>query len=462
MSAALERDRRPLSVARRRVVVLGLARSGRAAAELLHAHGAHVIGVDEGEAGAHLDGDEWTRRILMALHRRAADTPLDEATLLVLSPGVPRTHALVQAAAARRLPVLSEIEVAYRFSRSPLIAITGSKGKSTTTALTGHLLDAVGVANQVAGNIGRPYASVVRSLAPEAWVVLELSSFQLESVERFHARVAVQLQISPDHLDRYVSFEAYAESKARIAQHQGAEDLLVVDPGDPWGRRLAERSSARVVGFGATWEGSGVVREADDLVWHDGAAHEVLAHVEDLPLLGAHNLRNGMAALAILRGLGLWTQAARQALHTFHGLEFRMQDCGTVGGLRFVNDAKSTTVASVRAAVEGLPGPLLLAMGGRNKGLDFGALRTVLAHVRRLFVFGEAAPELQEVLDGVLEIEPVADVEAVVRRALQVGRPGETLLFSPGCTSFDSFHDAEERGRAFDTAVRAARSRGNA
>lgn len=462
MTAALERDRRPLDVAQRRAIVLGLARSGRAAAELLHAKGARVIGVDEGEAGAQLDGDEWAQRFLTALHRRADEAPLDAVALVVLSPGIPRTHALVRAAERRGVPVLSEIEVAYRFSRAPLIAITGSKGKSTTTALTGHLLDAVGVANQVAGNIGRPYASVVRSLAPRTWVVLELSSFQLESVEHFHARVAVQLRISPDHLDRYASFAAYAESKARIAQHQGTDDLLVVDPDDPWGRRLAELSAARVVGFGSVWKGCGVLCEGADLLWCEPGMRQPLARVDEVPLLGAHNVRNAMAALAIVRGLQLWKQPAREALRTFRGLEFRMQDCGCVGGLRFVNDAKSTTVESVRAAVEGLPGPLLLAMGGRNKGLDFAELRNVLGRVRRLFVFGEAAPELEQVLEGAAQIERLANVDAIVRRALQVGRAGETLLFSPGCTSFDSFHDAEERGRAFAAAVHAARSRENA
>lgn len=456
MSAALQRDHEPLDVDGRRVLVVGLARSGRAVAELLRARGAQVLGVDEGDAGRDVAADPDAAALFDRVWTRAADVAFEGTALLALSPGVPRTHDLVRAATRHGVPVLSEIEIAWRLSRSPVIAITGSKGKSTTTALTGHLLAAVDVDNVVVGNIGRPYASVVADLDPRTWVVLELSSFQLESLERFHARTAVQLQISPDHLDRYTSFEAYAETKARIAARQTADDLLVIDPDDAWGRRLAERSPARVVGFGSAWKGVGVVQRGDDLVWCEGDAVQPLVACADVPLLGAHNRRNAMAALAIVRGMGLWREAARSALRSFGALEFRMQDCGRIAGIRFVNDAKSTTVDSVRAAVQGLPGPLLLAMGGRNKGLDFRPLRTALAGVRRLFVFGEAADELTRALAGAVEIETLADVEAVVARALEIGHAGDTLLFSPGCTSFDQFHDAEERGRAFSAAVRAA------
>ncbi len=462
MTAALQRERQPLDVDGRRVVVFGLARSGRAVAALLRAHGARVVGVDEGDAGVRAAREDWSATILEAVHTQATPEVLQDAALLALSPGVPRTHALVRAAETHGVPVLSEIEVAYRFSASPVVAITGSKGKSTTTALVGHLLQAAGVANTVVGNIGRPYASVVESLDRHTWVVLELSSFQLESLDRFHARVAVQLQISPDHLDRYPSFEDYARTKARIARHQGADDVLVIDPDDTWGRRLAEASPARVVGFGTVWRGRGVVRDGETLVWCDAGSREALVEVEAFPLLGAHNLRNGMAALAVVCGLGRWNDAARDAWATFEGLEFRMQDCGRIGGVHFVNDAKSTTVDSVRAAVEGLRGPLLLAMGGRNKGLDFRTLRDALTSVRRLFVFGEAAPELEAALSGVVDVERVPDVGAVVARAVEIGRPGETLLFSPGCTSFDQFHDAEERGRAFAAAVEHARAGGPA
>ncbi|MFQ5599857.1 MAG: UDP-N-acetylmuramoyl-L-alanine--D-glutamate ligase [Candidatus Krumholzibacteriia bacterium] len=459
MSAGTEQsERAPMQLGGRTVVVLGLARSGRAAAELLHARGARVVGVDEGEGAAQLLSGAWAREHLHAGHPDGAAEHLEGADLLVLSPGIPTTHPLVCAAVARGIAVVSEIELAYRCSTSPVIAVTGSKGKSTAAALTGHLLAALGVRGVVAGNIGLPYSAVVHASRPHDWVVLELSSFQLETVERFHARVAVQLHISPDHLDRYASLGEYAAAKARIARHQTAQDLLVVDPDDAYGRQLARGSAARVVGFEHVWNGVGVVREADELVWRTPRTRRVLASLDDVPLLGAHNRLNVMAALAILNGLGLWGDAARQALRGFRGLEFRLQPCGEVAGIRFVNDGKATTVEAVRAGVRGLEGPLLLGLGGRNKGLDFRSLRADLQAVRAVLVFGEAAPQIARDLEGCVHIEQVGDLDDLVRCALVIGRPGDTLLFSPGCTSFDTFHDADERGHAFDAAVRRAAS----
>ncbi|UCE02288.1 MAG: UDP-N-acetylmuramoyl-L-alanine--D-glutamate ligase [Candidatus Latescibacterota bacterium] len=439
-------------VAGRRVVVHGLARSGRAAAELLRERGAQVVGVDEGSFPR-----EWARRTLAAIYSSADPGALADAVLFVLSPGIPDTHPLVRAARQRGIPVVSEIELAYRFAPGSLIAITGSKGKSTTAALTGHLLEALGVEHVVAGNIGVPFSAVVASLRPRHWIVLEVSSFQLETIDAFHARAAVQLRISPDHLDRYPDIEAYAAAKARVAQRQTAEDLLVVAPDDTWGARLASVSAARVAGFATTWKETGVVRDGDALVWRTPESQQVLARVQDVPLLGSHNLENAMAALAILAGLGLWEERARAALRTFRGLEFRMQSCGEISGIHFVNDSKSTTVESVRAAVRGMPGALLLALGGRNKGLDFRSLRDDLAAVRVVFLYGESAPQLARDLAGAAHLERVSDLDALLRRALEIGQPGDTLLFSPGCTSFDQFDNAEHRGREFDAAVERVR-----
>ncbi len=450
------RKSEPPELRDRKVVVLGLARSGTAAAELLHAHGARVIGVDEGEAATALLGGDWARRILDAGHATADPAVLEGAALLVLSPGVPTLHPLVRAAVARGTPVLSEIELAYRFCPAPVLAVTGSKGKSTTTALIGALLDAAGVEHIVAGNIGVAWSAVVERLTPRHWAVLEISSFQLETVDSFHAHAAVLLHVSPDHLDRYDSMEAYAAAKTRITRHQTESDWLVVDPGNAWGERTARAATARVAGFGRTWGGCGVTRVGDAFVWHDGDQHEMLAEVGDVPLLGEHNRSNVMAALAVVRALGLWTAAARDGLRRFPGLEYRMQPCGEIAGVRFVNDAKSTTVESVRAAVLGLPGPLVLALGGRNKGLDWTTLGADLGHVRAVLVFGEASEEITRQLGDSTAIHRVADLSELVQRALELGRPGDTVLFSPGCTSFDMFQNAEQRGAAFTAAVRAA------
>lgn len=443
----------------RRVLVFGLARSGQAAVELARTRGARVVGCDEGAAARPLLEGEWAQQWLERAASRATLDLLDGVDQFVLSPGIPATHPLVSAAAAAGIPVISEIELAYRCSEAPVVAITGSKGKSTTTALTGALLAAQGKRVFVAGNIGLPYCAVAGQAGPQDWVVLELSSFQLETVDTFHARVAVLLAISPDHLDRYSGMEDYAAAKLRIGRHQTREDVLVVDPHDRYGVALGRSSSAQVLGFGAPWDGTGVLREAEELVWHAPGGTEVLARVEDVPLLGAHNVRNALAALAIARALGPVDDAVREALRAFRSLPYRMQPAGEIRGIRFVNDSKGTTVDAVRAGVEGLDGTLLLALGGRNKDLDFSGLRGSLGRVRAVFVYGEAAGEISAALAGTARIEPVRDLDDLVARALDVGEPGDTLFFSPGCTSFDMFRNAEHRGEEFDRAVERARAR---
>jgi UDP-N-acetylmuramoylalanine--D-glutamate ligase len=443
----------------RRVVVFGLARSGQAAVELLRLRGAHVVGVDEGETARALLAGDWAARHLERGSPVAAPELLRDADLFVLSPGIPPSHPLPAAAAAAGMQVVSEIELAYRCCRAGVVAITGSKGKSTTAALTGALLAAQGKRCVVAGNIGLPYAAVVDQVGDGDWVVLELSSFQLETVDAFRARVAVLLGVSPDHLDRYPSLEEYARAKMRIARHQTAADILVVDPADPYCAALAQASAARVIGFGTTWRDRGVVRRGEDLVWQDGARVEVLARADDVPLLGAHNLQNALAALAVARALGPVDATMRDALRGFHSLPYRMQPAGTIAGIRFVNDSKGTTPDAVRAGLLGLAGALLVGLGGRNKGLDFRVLRPHLGAVRAVLVFGEAAPEIEAALAGAARLERVADLDTMIARALALGQPGDTFLFSPGCTSFDMFQNAEHRGREFDAAVDRARTR---
>jgi UDP-N-acetylmuramoylalanine--D-glutamate ligase len=443
----------------RHVLVFGLATSGRAAVELLHRAGARITGVDEN--AARLD-PAWS-----AVHLDAASPVADAARLagvtdLVLSPGIPVSHPLVRAATAAGIPVLSEIELGFRSTRATIIAITGSKGKSTTTALAGALLAAQGKRTHVAGNIGEPFTAIADRLGPEDWVVLELSSFQLETIDRFHARAAVHLGISPDHLDRYPDVEAYAAAKARIVRHQTSADIVVVHTSELYAARLATETPARCIGFDPDWRGTGVARLGEALVWREPGGEETLAHAADVPLLGAHNVRNAMAALALARALGPVDDGVRAALRRFRGLRFRMQPAGVIDGIAFVNDSKATTVDAVAAAVAGLPGTVMLGLGGRNKGLDFRPLRAHLSRVRRVFTWGESAPEIEAALQGAAALERVRDLDELVARALIHGRAGDTLVFSPGCTSFDMFRNAEHRGEEFDAAVARAQAGGKA
>lgn len=443
----------------RRALVFGLARSGKAAAELLHRRGARVVGVDEGRAAAALVDGDWGHAYLERGACTGSPELLDEVELLVLSPGIPTTHPFVVAATARGIPVWSEIELGFRCSPASVVAVTGSKGKSTTTALIGALLAAQGKECVVAGNIGRPYCEVVDTVGATGWTVLEVSSFQLETIEAFHPRVAVFLGVSPDHLDRYRGVDDYAAAKMRLGLHLTPADVLVIPPGDRWGEELARRTSARVLGFGTPWQGAGVVAHGADLVWCAAGSNEVLCRSDEVPLLGGHNLRNAMAALAVARVLGPVDAGVRAALRRFEALPFRMQPAGEIAGIHFVNDSKGTTVDAVSAGVEGLPGTLLLGLGGRNKELDFTRLRPHLGRVRVVFVFGESAPEIERALAGAARLVRVRDLDEMLASALAMGEPGDTFLFSPGCTSFDMFRNAEHRGVEFDAAVERARVR---
>ena len=449
-------DRPKLAWRDRRVLVFGLATSGRAAVELLLRLGAQVTGVDEN--AARLDR-AWSREHLATASDRADPALLDGIEWFVLSPGIPLTHPFVRAAAAAGMPVVSEIVLGFLCTDAAIAAVTGSKGKSTTTALAGALLAAQGKHCEVAGNIGAPFTAIADRLGPQDWVVLELSSFQLETVDRFHARAAVHLGVSPDHLDRYPNLEAYAAAKARIGRHQTPDDVLVVHTSEPYAARVAAATPARIVGFDPDWRGTGVVRQGDTIVWRESGCETTLARTSDVPLLGDHNVRNAMAALALARALGPVDDAVRAALGAFRGLPFRMQPAGAVGGIAFVNDSKATTVDAVAAAVEGLPGTVMLGLGGRNKGLDFTVLRPHLERVRIVFTLGEAAPEIEAALRGAAAFERVGDLDELVARALAHGRAGDTLVFSPGCTSFDMFRNAEHRGEEFAAAVERARAR---
>lgn len=446
-------------LAGRPVLVFGLARSGQAAALLLHRHGARVTGVDEGASAAALFTGEWARRALVRTAAAASPALLDGIELFVLSPGIPPTHPLVVEASSRGIPVWSEIELGFRISQAAVVAVTGSKGKSTTTALTGALLAAQGRECVVAGNIGTPYCEVADAVSASGWVVLEVSSFQLETVDAFHPRVAVFLGVSPDHLDRYRDLDEYAAAKLRIGERLTPADFLVMPPGDRWGEALARRTPARVLGYGSAWEGKGVLAAGEMLVWRSPAGDETLCRADDVPLLGGHNLRNAMAALAVARALGPVGEPVREALRRFRALPFRMQPEGSIAGIRFVNDSKGTTVDAVAAGLDGLPGTLLLGLGGRNKDLDFTGLRAHLGRVRAVLVFGEAAPEIERALAGAARLLRVRDLDEMLATALSVGAPGDTFLFSPGCTSFDMFRNAEHRGEEFTAAVLRARSR---
>lgn len=442
------------------VLVVGLARSGLAAAKLLSRHGARVIGTDT-KPSRQLPGVSELEAMGVELVLGTSDVRvLSRAEVLVVSPGVPPTAALVAEADRLGIPSVSEVELAFQASTAPWVAITGTNGKSTTTALAGHLLHAAGRHAWVAGNIGTALSEGIESVPADGIVVAEVSSFQLERTVTFRPKVAVLLNLTPDHLDRYPDVQAYAAAKARVFAFQTGEDFAVLNADDPETLVLAEGGRARALTFSRKGRvPSGAFAEDGSLWWTKEGKSERLLAASELGIPGPHNVENALAAVAAVLALGvLDTEQGRalvaQGLAGFHGLEHRIEPAGTVNGRRFFNDSKATNVDSMRQVLLSFPHPLTVLAGGRDKHGDFPGLAALAEErIDHLILFGEAAPVIAAAWPRVPQ-ERALDLEDAVRRAYRVTPEGGVIVLSPGCASFDMFKDYEDRGRRFKDEVR--------
>lgn len=440
---------------RQRALVIGLGKSGIAVCDVLHERNWELVATDEfpdrvADAIAHLAtlGVPFvaTDELRRALHG-------DETA--VLSPGVPPSARPVAIAWAAGCTVIGEIELAARFARAPILAVTGTKGKSTTSALLAHLLRAAGKKTALGGNIGAP---LIREVLPEGLdaIVAELSSFQLESIDRFHPRVAVLLNLSPDHLDRYSSMDEYASAKFRIVENAGAGDTLVANRDDEriwaFARNLGERIAT--IDFSLVDPAARIAVRGDEIV--DTRAEQALAAISDVPLLGRHNLANAMAALAAALAFGIDPSTFPAALRSFTGMAHRLQLVAEIAGVRYIDDSKATNPEAAIAALEAFAQPVVAIVGGRAKGTAFGRLGDALArHARAVLAIGEAANEICVAVGGRVPCERQATMAQAVARARELARPGDVVLLSPACASFDMFRSAEHRGDEFSEAARA-------
>ena len=434
------------------ILVLGLARTGSECARFFVNEGANVLVSDrrnEQELAPEMKRLAGSPvRYLLGGEEREWLTGVD---WVVPSPGVPQENVLLKEAAQRRIPVVSEIELAYRFFRAPLVAITGTNGKSTTTTLVGAMFRASGKRVFVGGNIGAPFIGAVS--ADWEWGVIEVSSFQLEWVDEFRPRVAALLNLTEDHLDRYPSFKDYCAAKERIFAAQTAADVAILNRDDPLVWALRERLRARVVSFGFAEVGNGVFAAADAIVWRDGAGEERFP-LRQVKIQGVHNQENMMAAVAVAKSAGLGREAIQKALEAFAGLEHRLEFVREKGGVRYYNDSKGTNVGAVVKSLAGFSAPVLLLAGGVDKGGGYGALRDgVKRKVRRLILFGAAKQIIAAALGDLTETIIVNDVQTAVRDAAAHAQPGDVVLLSPACSSFDQFHDYAERGKTFKNLV---------
>jgi UDP-N-acetylmuramoylalanine--D-glutamate ligase len=447
----------------RRIAVLGFARSGRALAEALCARGVEVS-VGDSRPEAEFDGLDALRSAgVRFFFGGPAPEFLAGAQWLAVSPGVPLDVKPVRDARARGIAVLSEIEVAWRIAEAQTpgahrwIAITGTNGKSTTTTWIAEMLERAGRPVALSGNIGVPLSGFLSESGPRDFVC-ELSSFQLEGVERFHPHVAVLTNITPDHLDRYAGFAEYAEAKARVFARQEPEDFAVVNFDDAASRAIA--TSAQRVLFSRRGRpasaGPAAWLEAGQLVSDVAAPKHAVLAADRLALPGAHNLENALAALAAAECLGTPQEAIVSALTRFEGLPHRSELVVESGGVRWVNDSKGTNVDATLKSLEGYaPGSVLLILGGRDKHGDFAALSELVArNARVVLTIGEAAPVIEKALAGAATIERAQTMEAAVARAAALARPGDTVLLSPACASFDQYRNYEERGRDFAALAR--------
>ncbi len=446
----------------RRVLVLGMARSGRGAARLLARHGATVRATDLRTADElELDSASFAREgITLRLGGHdAAD--LEGVELAVVSPGIPKTAPFLQEIRRRGIPLRSEMEVASSFAAAPIAAVTGTNGKSTTVTVLGELIGATGRPVEVAGNVGRALSDVVERVPAEGVLVVEVSSYQLEDIETFHPRVAAVLNVTPDHLDRYASFDDYMRTKMAIFANQNATDAAVLPAGDPLLEPEAGSLAARVLRFGFGPDiTDGVAVDGEHLVRRASGAERAILPVAELSLPGPHNHANVAAALCLLDGLGgdLFDPRVIERLRTMRGLPHRLEPVGEVEGIAFFNDSKATNPESLEVALRSFPDGVVLLAGGKPKDSDYARLTPLIRrHTAAVVLIGEAEGMLEKAwADAGREILACgSNFEAAVRTAFERARAaGVPVLLSPGCASFDMFRDFEDRGERFRDLVR--------
>jgi UDP-N-acetylmuramoylalanine--D-glutamate ligase len=439
-------------------LVVGLARSGQAAARLLAKRGEGVSGCDSGSP----EGADALREVGVDARLGTDGLELLEgARCLVKSPGVPADAPVVAAARGRGTTVVGELELAWRLLANRFVAVTGTNGKTTVTELLGHVWRTAGEPVAVGGNVGTPLASMVGELDSDATVVCECSSFQLEDTEAFAPECAVLLNVSPDHLDRHRDFDEYLRAKLRIFANQGNDDAAIFNASEAVLRGLDLGGCGRRIAYCRGVDPDCEVAVADGVIF---AAADPLLRVEELRLLGAHNVDNAMAGTAAALAMGLDRDSIRDGLRTFRGVAHRLERVGERDGVLYVNDSKATNVAAAAAALRSFEGGVLAIMGGSLKGGDFqGLLDPVVERCRACYLIGDAAEplatELRPAEDQGVELRRCGGLEGAVNAAAADAQPGEVVLLSPACASFDAYRDFEERGEHFRALVEELQAR---
>ncbi|MFQ5672084.1 MAG: UDP-N-acetylmuramoyl-L-alanine--D-glutamate ligase [Nitrospinales bacterium] len=434
----------------KKITVIGMGRTGIAAANFLARRGARVTLIDQKKAPletqVHLDAK------VTALFEQSI--PPADSELIVLSPGVDINSSFLDKARQRETEIISEIELAYRFNQTPIIAITGTNGKTTTTTLLGRILQEAGKKSVTGGNIGTPFISLVDGESRD-FVVLEISSFQLEGISQFRPKIAVILNLSPDHLDRHQTMAQYAALKRKITTNQNQDDLLILNADDPQTRDLGRGARARQIFFSTQKEvrEGAFLRDGIITVRLNDSEREICA-VERLKPVMQWQMENILAATTAASLAGADAPAIAKSIRTFPGLEHRMEWIRNLQGIDFVNDSKGTNIGSTQKSLNSFQRPIILILGGRDKGADFSPLSPLIkAKVKHLILIGEAKAKIKQILNGSTPWEEADTLETAVKRAWAQAASGDVVLLSPACASFDMFRDYEDRGRQFRTLV---------
>jgi UDP-N-acetylmuramoylalanine--D-glutamate ligase len=444
-----------IDLAGKRVLVVGLARTGLAAALFAADNGAIVTATDE-KAEAELANTAAKLREAGVKLELGGHTPAAflEQDLVILSPGVPANLPAVDLARAQGIPVWSEIELAWRFVRGRIVAITGSNGKTTTTSLVGHILKTADIPVLVGGNIGVPLLSLAKTSTDSSVIVAEISSFQLETIDAFRPEIGALLNLTPDHLDRHASFDDYAGAKMRIFENQLESDAAVLNADDPEvTRRMPSRP--RIYWFSRQQRvANGAFLHDNRIVFRNEGVETVLAHKDEGPLRGEHNVENVLAACAAAFLAGAKPEAISKGVKTFAGVEHRLEFVAEVSGVAFYNDSKATNVDAALKAVEAFPGPLIVILGGKDKGSPYTPLAEPLRErARAAILIGAAAEKIAGDLGDAVPVEQAETLERAVRIAKALAKLGDTVLLAPACSSFDQFENYEQRGRVFKELV---------
>jgi UDP-N-acetylmuramoylalanine--D-glutamate ligase len=447
-----------LDVSGKRVLVVGLGKSGVASALFLKQHGAKVSVSDSKTE------EQLHEHIPVLLDNGIAvetgghgERTFQKQDMIVISPGVPVNAPALEPARKMRVPIIGEVELAARFLKGKIIAITGSNGKTTTTALAGDVVAQGGVKTLVGGNIGTPAISLVPESTNDSYTVLEISSFQLETIEQFSPKIAVVLNVTPDHLDRHGTFQVYWEAKRRIFENQTASEFAILNADDPEAARMASGLKAQLRWFSRKQEVErGAFVRGDRIFYKDAKGEREIMALSDMQLKGAHNVENVLAAVTIGAILEIPEAKIREAVKNFKAVEHRLEYVATVNGVEFYNDSKATNVDATIKALESFPKNIHIILGGKDKGSDYTVLKPLLQErVKRVYTVGAAAEKIESHIAGAVPITQAGTIENAVRKAMDAASPGDVVILAPACASFDQFNSYEHRGKVFKELVHA-------